>query len=259
VHEEVFAVRGSASFCFPNFQLKTMYLTSFQALRMCALSLSALLPIGIHAQAVTNGLTYTYYFDGDRYPWDGPAIGFASAGTLGSQTAFGHSEFDLAGKTFGSAVLSFRLSGAYCGSSECQPGSSTVYLGVYEGDNLAKLPGVNAPPFDNPGANEFGQEFASFSTGNDGQGNSLLVVGQTFSYNVTSFYNQALLNGDLALGIGIQATTPYRTTFAFDNFRLTVSPNEFTPAVPEPETYALLLAGLFVTGAVARHRARSKA
>jgi hypothetical protein len=236
--------------------MKLPYLRLFS---ICAIVLSACLPISTQAQSVTNGLTYTYYFDGDRYPWDGPALGFASAGTLGSQTAFGHSEFDLAGKTFGSAVLSFRLAGAYCGSLECLPGSSTVYLGVYAGDNLAKLPGVNTPPFDNPGSNEFGQEFASFSTGNDGQGNSLLEVGQTFSYNVTNFYNQALLNGDLALGIGIQATTPYRTTFAFDSFTLTVSPNEFTPAVPEPETYALLLAGLIVTGAVARHRARSRA
>jgi hypothetical protein len=199
-------------------------------------------------------LTYTYYFDGDLYPWDGPALGFASAGTLGSQTAFGHSEFDLTGKTFGDAVLSFRLSGFSCGGATCQPGSSTVYLGVYPGDNLAKLPGVQAPPFNNPGSNEFGQEFASFSTGNDGQGNSLLVVGQTFSYNVTNFYNAALLHGDQALGIGVRATTPYRTTFSFNEFTLTVTPNEFTPAVPEPHTYALMFAGLLVTIKASRRR-----
>jgi hypothetical protein len=207
---------------------------NFKAVLVSFFVICASSPFELHAQSSINGLTYTYYFDGDFYPWQWGGIGGAQAGRLGSQTAYGHSEFDLAGQQAGTATLTFELTSAWEQETCCNlpPPISTISLGAYAGDNLAQLPGSPYPETFNVGNNEFGQKFASFAvTG--------LPIGQKFTYDVTSFYNKSLLNGDAALGIGLVGSTPIRTTYSFSNFVLTV-----TPPVPEPSTYALFAFGL---------------
>jgi hypothetical protein len=56
----------------------------------------------------------------------------------------------------------------------------------------------------------------------------------------------------LEFGVTNWDDTAYQSGMAFDG--ITVAGKPITPAVPEPETYALMLAGLAVVGALARRR-----
>lgn len=89
-------------------------------------------------------------------------------------------------------------------------------------------------------------------------------VGSTFSFAIGSAFDTALPEVEYAediIGFSLNAVTPpHNTAWTFNNFRLTrtdatqlVSPGG---GVPEPATWALMLAGFFSVGAMLRRQQR---
>ena len=72
------------------------------------------------------------------------------------------------------------------------------------------------------------------------------ALGSFVTLDVTETYNTAIAAGESFLGLQLRTGMPLRHFATFDNFELSVA------AVPEPETYALLLAGLVLLGERAR-------
>jgi hypothetical protein len=99
-------------------------------------------------------------------------------------------------------------------------------------------------------------ETGDASDGASGSGGKSAAVGyvvdQTNAFQLTgSFVNGALIDG------GSNALISHSLSSAtLGQYNFQVRAGEVTPAVPEPETYALMLAGLGVVAFMARHRAR---
>jgi len=90
----------------------------------------------------------------------------------------------------------------------------------------------------------------SFADTFTGAGNSGFVFALTNSF---ASQLQSIFNSDLRIGL---SATAANATGGFETFFVG---NAATPvvAVPEPQTYALLLAGLAIGGFVARHKSRT--
>jgi hypothetical protein len=103
-------------------------------------------------------------------------------------------------------------------------------------------------------------ETGSFSGGTNGFGGSSARAG--WSNGTTKSFELAgsAVNGAL-LNSGSNALTHNQLDSAIEGqYNFSVRNGAVIPAVPEPETYAMLLAGLGVLGAVARRRkAQTKA
>jgi hypothetical protein len=223
-----------------------------------------------HAASVVDGLTFTYDFD--FLDWScsvtpgvpGCNVGPATVGIIDVQRYFGHSEFDLAGLQPGTATLTFNLvdqSAREGGDASLLPKAATFSLGAYVGDNLTLRP-PNGTATTPPGQNEFGTMFATFASGANADGRSLLKVGDAFSFDVTAPLAAALARGDAALGIGlVSSLLPNGAVIAtelysFGNFQLTLE--DPVAAIPEPGTSALMVGGLAALGGwVRRTRRRS--
>jgi hypothetical protein len=219
---------------------------------LAALSLGSL-PMAAAAQTVVEGLTFTTTYDGDdvgRHLAPEAAVGVTSV-----QFYRGNSEFDLAGlgSARGPVQLSFNLASALDERGldrfdspipPVYPISGELSVGTYRGDNLASR-------FD----------FRPVSTGTlavmDTAG---LLAGTQIRLDVTGAFNDAISHGDTSLGFWLMATGPsfmgfsrHTTVLTFDDFRLTINDAAAMP-VPEPQTWALMLAGLAGVGAAARRR-----
>jgi hypothetical protein len=217
-----------------------------------ALSLGSL-PMAATAQTVVEGLTFTTTYDGSdvgRHLAPQAAVGVTSV-----QFYRGNSEFDLAGlgSARGAVELSFKLASALDDRGfdsvgqpipPVDPISGELSVGTYRGDNLASR-------FD----------FRPVTTGTvavmDTAG---LLRGTQIRLDVTGAFNDAVSRGDPSLGFWLLATGPsfmgfsrHTTVLTFDDFRLTINDAPAMPA-PEPQTWALMLAGLAAVGAAARRR-----
>ena len=208
---------------------------------------SALCVASICAHADTiPGIVFTATTD-RTYPEFGQVsdIGSASVGWAGTpfrQYWRGFGEFDLAGlQPVSSAVLSFDYK-SYISNLEGENNLliSTMFVQAYVGDNSASVQDIFAPTVGTIGS------FIIESK----------ELNETLSFDVTTLLNEALARGDAAFGVRLHVTgagfdSRGLATFArYDNFTLVAS------NIPEPGTYALMLAGLGFAAVARRVRAR---
>jgi hypothetical protein len=191
--------------------------------------------VGALAQTQIQGQTFTVTADQSFSLPGGPYgdVTMAEPATAGmwgesSEWIAARSEFDLAGQqAAGSVWLSFRFLDMLAPAGSPIP----MALGWYTGDNAATVSDFN------PGL--FGLAALDLAG---------LGAGEIVQFDVTSLFNEAVARGDAAFGVGIDNRTLPNTFGRFESFTLTVS------AVPEPASYALMLGGLAMVGALARRR-----
>lgn len=156
-----------------------------------------------------------------------------NAGEMGVEDERGIVEFDLTGQSALAAVLLSFDNASFqtcCVPTGVSGGAYTIGVYAYSGDNAWSLGDFDAA----------GTLVGSFSTAS-------LIVGTSFSFNVTTAFNA---NAGGSLGIRLQALTePEQTSYTFNNFALDTDPRG---AVPEPGTLLLLATGLATM--VARRR-----
>jgi hypothetical protein len=197
--------------------MKTLFATA----ALCAASL------GCFAQSnEIRGLTFSVTTDTDYYRPPPFQYGYvtrdrATAGMWGSQAEWiaARSEFDLTGQqAAGSVVLSFQ---AVSVTRRHDFAPALIRVGTYAGNNLAEL-------------NDFTPTWQGALPGID---LATFAAGTLYTFDVTALYNAAIARGDFAFGVGIDNREFADTFAAFDGFTLAVA------AVPEPQTWALMLAG----------------
>jgi hypothetical protein len=174
----------------------------------------------------------------------------------------GFSEFDLTALTTdGVANLSFVLrsvsaSFEFAVEPYTGPLSGLVGVGAYKANNSADTSDMCIPldctfePYAGGGPNFPARPNLTF--GGFGAVDPNLPLGTVITFDATSALAFARANDLPSLGVYLFAPTLSggggRTVLGFDSFVLTVT------AVPEPETYAMLLAGLALVGAAARRK-----
>jgi hypothetical protein len=192
--------------------------------------------VGALAQTQIQGQTFAVTAD-QSFGLPGGPYGYVTmaepvtAGMWGESSEWiaARSEFDLAGQqAAGSVWLSFHFLDMLAPAAY---GPIPMALGWYTGDNAATVSDFN------PGL--YGLATLDLAG---------LGAGEIVHFDVTSLFNEAVVRGDAAFGVGIDNRTLPNTFARFESFTLTVS------AVPEPATYALMLGGLAMVGVVARRR-----
>jgi hypothetical protein len=232
-------------------QIPTLVTNSITSL-VIASSLSIAVTPLVRATTITNGFTYsvasdssdqsvgTHYHSNTGGAFGNPA-GKAEVGNYFSEEVRGLSEYNLAGLTSAtSAFVTFNVfknGGLFTGSNDF-PFTGNIDIVAYQGNNLEDISDYEALGVATVG---------TFST-------SGLAVGNTRSFNITSIFNNAIVNGWLSLGIRLQVasdTNPQGGAWTFDNFRLTTDNQSDDVSVPEPtSTFALLILGIVGTGTI---------
>ena len=187
----------------------------------------------------------------------GAALGYpagkAEVGVFIGEQVRGLSEFDLSRSGLpdggvvttpaGSAVLSFRVfnDGGLQPSND-RPFSGTITVETNGANNREDISDWEIPTL----GPLFGFAFGTAS----------LAVGQVLAFDVTNTINGFLSDGGPTAKVGFKLVTenPTEAAWTFDNFTLSIAAPPPIPAVPEPQTYALLLAGLVSVAQATRRR-----
>lgn len=211
--------------------------------------------VSAQADTITQGFTYavasaggstatgTHFHSNTGGAFGNPA-GKAEVGRFGSEEVRGLSEYNLTGLTSAtSAFVTFdvyKAGGLFTGTNDF-PFTGSIAVDAYVGNNLEDISDYQAA---SSGA------IGSFST-------TGLFVGGVLSFDITGIYNTAIANGNTSLGIRLQASPLNdRGAWTFDTFRLTTDNQGTINNVPEPQSVALLLAGLGVMGVLRARQTR---
>lgn len=222
----------------------------FKKLILC--TAAAALPLSpAFAQTITNGFTFsvassggdnstgTHYHSSTGGDFGNPA-GKAEVGRFSTEEVRGLSEYNLTGlMNSATAFVTFEVfndGGLFSGVNDT-PFTGNISVFAYQGNNAEDISDYQAASLGLVG---------NFAVGPG------VNVGDTFSFDIASFYNAAITGGQTSLGIRLQAV-PLNTTsqaWTFENFRLTV--DNQTNAVPEPGTWLMLILGFGLVGGAMR-------
>jgi len=200
----------------------------------------ALAAMQANAAVITNGFTYAVATSGgdqsvgDHYhSYTGGAFGnpagLAEVGSFSTEEVRGLSEYNLGGLgSATSAYVTFDVWGVglFTGVNDFSF-DGLIDIVAYQGNNLEDIADYQAASVGSVG---------SFSTVG-------LVVGNIFSFDITSIFNDAITNGWSSLGIRLSTedTVNGGGAWVFNDFRLTTT-NDST--VPEPASVLLMAIGL---------------
>jgi hypothetical protein len=211
------------------------------------------LAMGAQAATITDGFTYSVasssgstdsgsHFHSNTGGAFGNPAGKAEVGRFFSEEVRGLSEYNLTGlAAASSAYVTFdvyKAAGLFGGSNDF-PFEGRIEVDAYRGNNAENI-----------------SDYQAASTGLVGSfATTPLFVGGVVSFNVTSIFNAAIANGDSSLGIRLKAA-PLNPSGAwtFQSFRLTSDNQGTIPAVPEPESLALMAAGVLTVCTLARRK-----
>jgi hypothetical protein len=137
-----------------------------------------------------------------------------------------------------------------------------VSIGAAPGQWDADFQLLGGPSFNNSvAANPYGQFDLGAALGGNWEGGGApqggIGVGasQTFVFNLTGANMASLTSGSFLTALSSGASPGQGAQFFVARFRgLTDGGSDKVPAVPEPETYAIMLAGLGVLAFMARRR-----
>lgn len=195
-----------------------------------------------NAALITQGFTYAVATDNNQNVGShfhsstggdyGNAAGLAEVGAFSSEEVRGLSEYDISSKSnANSAYVTFNTysNGLFSGTNDFAF-DGTVNIFAYQGNNNEDVSDYNAVPTTAVG---------SFST-------TGLAVGDVFSFDILSIFNDAIDNTWSSLGIRLQTedNTIGGGAWTFNDFRLTTTDDSAAVTVPEPTSLALLCLGL---------------
>ncbi len=205
----------------------------------------------VAAATITEGFTFavasasgetsvgTHFHSNTGGAFGNPA-GKAEVGSFFEEEVRGLSEYNLAGLAAApSAFVTFNVfsdAGLFEGDNDF-PYFGPIDIVAYEGNNTEDISDYEAPSVGAVG---------NFDT-------TGLSIGQILSFEITSIFNEAVMNGDELLGIRLQISgAPNGGAFTFDNFRLTTTDDTSSTVIPLPAAAPLMLIALFAFGLVRR-------
>lgn len=220
----------------------------------------ALTAVTAQAALITNGFTFavasgsntatgTHFHSNTGGAFGNPA-GKAEVGRYSTEEVRGLSEYNLTGQSLAASAFVtfdiFKKGGLFNGTNDT-PFTGTIIVEAYAGNNLEDISDYQAASLGQIGT--FNIDPAGYN------------VGDIFSFDVTSFFNDVITNGGTSLGIRLRESTAspeygLSRAWTFQDFRLT-SDNQCTGnacggTVPEPGALALVALALGLAGVVRR-------
>ena len=222
-------------------------------IKLLASAALVLTPAAALAATITDGFTFAVASDGiDNSVGNhfhsntggafGNPAGKAEVGRFFSEEVRGLSEYDLTGLAAAADAFVtftvFKEGGLFDGENDT-PFTGTISVVAYAGNNAEDISDYQAASI-----GTVGSFFVSPAT---------VDVGDVFSFNITTIFNQAIADGATSLGIRLEQDPLLANSEAwtFDLFRLTS--DDQTSDIPTPATLALF--GL-AAGALVARRAR---